>query len=162
MTEDAGRLAAVAERPFVAQRTEHAEEQSEGSRVPIASPRDIVDARQKGRVLAQEMGCTSTQATLVATVISELARNILLYAGHGEMFLQTAAKESMTGIKITARDEGPGIQNIGKAMMNGYSTSGGLGLGLSGVKQIADSFHITSKPGSGVDVELIMWLVRRP
>ncbi len=161
MTEDAGRIVAVAERPFVAQRTAQSAEIAETITVVIACPRDIVEARQKGRVMAQELGCTSTQATLVATVISELARNILLYAGQGEMLLQLAAKESMCGIRIIARDKGPGIQNIAKAMMNGFSTSGGLGLGLSGVKQIADSFHISSKPGQGVDVELVMWLVRK-
>ena len=129
--------------------------------IGIESPRDIVDARQKGRVMAQEMGCSSTQATLVATVISELARNIILYAGHGEINLKNITKDSRSGLQIIASDNGPGIQNIPRAMMNGFSTSGGLGLGLSGVKQIADSFHITSEPGRGVRVEIIIWLVRK-
>lgn len=133
----------------------------EATTVKIESPRDIVDARQKGRVMAQEMGCSSTQATLVATVISELARNIILYAGTGEMNLKNISKDTRSGLKIIATDEGPGIQNIARAMMNGFSTSGGLGLGLSGVKQIADSFQITSEPGHGVRVELIIWLTRK-
>lgn len=129
--------------------------------ITIESPRDIVDARQKGRVMAQEMGCSSTQATLVATVISELARNIILYAGCGEMKLKNITRDSRSGLQIVASDDGPGIPNISRAMMNGFSTSGGLGLGLSGVKQIADSFHIASEPGHGVRVELTIWLVRK-
>lgn len=133
----------------------------EATSINIESPRDIVDARQKGRVMAQEMGCTSTQATLVATVISELARNIILYAGRGEMMLSSITRDSRSGLQIVARDDGPGIPNIARAMMNGFSTSGGLGLGLSGVKQIADSFQIKSEPGHGVRIELIIWLVRK-
>lgn len=127
--------------------------------VKISSARDIVEARQRGRILAHEIGATSTQATLVATVISELARNIILYAGDGEISLRRKDKGAVSGIQIIATDDGPGIESIPKAMMTGFSTSGGLGLGLPGVKRIADSFHITSNPGEGVRVELIMWLV---
>lgn len=130
------------------------------ARIKIETPLDIVDARQKGRVMAQEMNCSSTQATLVATAISELARNIILYAGVGEMILRRITKDSRSGLQIIASDNGPGIPNIARAMMNGFSTSGGLGLGLSGVKHIADSFHIKSEPGHGVQIDLIIWLVR--
>ncbi|MDO9518787.1 MAG: ATP-binding protein [Pseudohongiella sp.] len=131
-----------------------------GKQVKIAFARDIVDARQKGRILAQEIGASSTQATLVATVISELARNIILYAGSGDIYVKKAHSEKTTGIEIVAVDRGPGIENISRAMMNGFSTSGGLGLGLSGVKQIADSFQISSELNQGVRVEVIMWLVK--
>lgn len=132
-----------------------------GKVIKIATARDIVEARQRGRILAQEMGATSTQATLVATVISELARNIILYASSGTITMTRKDKDLVSGIQITALDKGPGITNISKALMNGYSTSGGLGLGLPGVKQIADAFKISSEPGEGVRVEVVMWLVSR-
>lgn len=127
----------------------------------ISSPQDIVNARQQGRIMTQELGCTSTQATLVATAISELARNIILYADHGEISLQKVENDTRIGLQIIALDEGPGIPNIARAMMNGFSTSGGLGLGLSGLKHIADSFDIDSKPGQGVRVKMRMWLTEK-
>lgn len=127
----------------------------------ISGPQDIVNARQQGRILTQELGCSSTQATLVATAISELARNIILYADHGEISLEKIENDSRVGLQIIAMDEGPGIPNIARAMMNGFSTSGGLGLGLSGLKHIADSFDIDSKPGQGVRVEMRMWLTEK-
>ncbi|MDP2140745.1 MAG: ATP-binding protein [Gammaproteobacteria bacterium] len=158
--EHAGYLS-IAENNFVPQRSIEIDDSDDATTIKIATPLDIVETRQKGRVMAQELGCSSTQATLVATVISELARNIILYAGHGELTLQSIHKDSRSGIQIIATDTGPGIQNIARAMMNGFSTSGGLGLGLSGVKQIADSFIIRSTPGHGVRVEVIMWLSRK-
>lgn len=161
MREESVGYLSHAENNFVASREMDIENFEAATTINIESPRDIVDARQKGRVMAQELGCSSTQATLVATVISELARNIILYAGRGEMILKNITKDSRSGLQIIASDDGPGIQNISRAMMNGFSTSGGLGLGLSGVKQIADSFHIASEPGHGVRVELVIWLVRK-
>lgn len=129
--------------------------------ISISGPQDIVSARQQGRILTQELGCSSTQATLVATAISELARNIILYADHGEIILQRIENDTKFGLQIVAIDEGPGIPNIARAMMNGFSTSGGLGLGLPGLKHIADSFDIDSKPGQGVRVAMRMWLVEK-
>ncbi|MEX0739685.1 MAG: ATP-binding protein [Pseudohongiella sp.] len=126
--------------------------------IRISGPQDIVEARQKGRIMTQEIGCTPTQSTLVATAISELARNIILYAEHGEITLVKIAGDGKVGLQIIATDKGPGIQNIARAMINGFSTSGGLGLGLPSLKQIADSFTITSKPGQGVRVDMLMWL----
>lgn len=128
------------------------------TRIPIKSVEDIVSARQKGRVIAQEIGFSMTQATLIATVISELARNIVLYAETGEITLGKAKKDTMVGFSLVAEDQGPGIPNVEHAMMSGYSSSGGLGLGLPGVSQLVDEFDIQSEPGEGTKVSVIMWL----
>lgn len=111
--------------------------------VPITSARDLVDARQKGRALAGALGFSTAQATLIAAVISELARNIVEYAGRGEIILHP---DGDAGMIISARDQGPGIPDLQAAFRSGYSTSGGLGLGLPGVRRIADRFEIESGP----------------
>lgn len=126
--------------------------------VEINSVDDIVTARQEGRSLAKSLGFSSTEATLIATAISELARNILLYARTGEIVLSKVINGQRIGIIIIGKDEGPGILNLVHAMMSGYSTSGGLGLGLPGVKKIMDSFDIVSEHGLGTTVTTIMWL----
>jgi serine/threonine-protein kinase RsbT len=129
------------------------------ARVSIKGVEDIVEARQKGRALAQELGFSMTQSTLVATAISELARNIVLYANkQGEIVLSRVSTESHVGLIITATDKGPGIANIQHALMSGYSSSGGLGLGLPGVRQMVDEFDIKSRPGEGTQVTALMWL----
>ena len=97
--------------------------------VAILSEADIVTARQQGRTLAARLGFSLTEATLVATVISELARNILMYAGSGTIVLQTIDDRTPRGILIVASDHGPGIADVRLALSGGYSTSGGLGLG---------------------------------
>ncbi len=127
-------------------------------RIKIKSVEDIVIARQEGRALAKSMGFSATEATLIATAISELARNIVLYAKSGEIILSRAVADQKTGIVIVGKDEGPGISNLLHAMMSGYSTSGGLGLGLPGVKKIMDSFDISSEHGQGTTVTTLMWL----
>lgn len=109
--------------------------------VPIDSAKDLVVARQHGRELAGTLGFSSTQATLIAAVISELARNIVEYAGRGEIVLRT---DGNSGMIISARDSGPGIADMQAALRSGFSTSGGLGLGLPGVRRIADRFEIDS------------------
>lgn len=128
------------------------------TKVTIKGVEDIVDARQKGRALAQELGFSMTQSTLIATAISELARNIVLYAKTGEIILARVTNDSHRGIIITAADKGPGIANIQHALMSGYSSSGGLGLGLPGVRQMVDEFDIKSRPGEGTQVTALMWL----
>lgn len=128
------------------------------SRIDIEEVQDIVRARQEGRELAANLGFSGSQATLVATAISELARNIVLYAGRGRLELSLAPSDGdCPGLVITCVDDGPGIGNIEHAMMSGYSTSGGLGLGLPGVRQIVDEFTIKSEPGKGTWIECIMW-----
>ncbi|MGH8198251.1 MAG: ATP-binding protein [Steroidobacteraceae bacterium] len=106
-----------------------------------------MDARQKGRALAGELGFSTAQATLIAAVISELARNIIEYAGRGEIVLRP---DGAAGMIVSASDNGPGITDLQAALRSGYSTSGGLGLGLPGVRRIADSFEIESGPGGTV------------
>jgi len=125
--------------------------------VPIASDLDIVTARQRGRTLASERGYSVSDATLIATAISELARNIVLYARRGEIVLASANGGMTPGIIIVARDEGPGIADVSKAIVDGYSTSGGLGLGLSGVRRLMDEFEISSEPGKGTTVTIMLW-----
>jgi len=127
-------------------------------RITIETVEDIVIARQEGRALANSLGFSATDATLIATAISELARNIVLYAKTGEIMLSTTVQGERTGLVIIGKDNGPGIANLVHAMMNGYSTSGGLGLGLPGVKKIMDSFDISSEQGQGTVVTTIMWL----
>lgn len=158
MKEETVRYLPIPDRSQVVTSIQAAQGATETGSIRISSPQDIVEARQKGRIITQELGCSPTQATLVATAISELARNIILYAEYGEISLTRIERDNKTGLQIIATDNGPGIPNIARAMMNGFSTSGGLGLGLPGLKQIADSFRISSTPGQGVRVELLMWL----
>jgi len=116
--------------------------------VAIASSDDVVIARQKGRALAMEIGFTASEATLIAAAISELARNIVRYAGAGEMLLRDDGNGMLL---MVARDQGPGIPDVQAALRVGFSTSGGLGMGLPGVRRIADMFEIVSN-GSGTTV----------
>lgn len=126
--------------------------------VPIQSDVDIVAARQKGRALAAKIGFSSTDVTLIATAISELARNIVFYAKRGEIILRSIENPRTAGMMIIGRDEGPGIRNVGDALRDGYSTSGGLGLGLPGVKRLMDEFEIDSEVGRGTTVSVKKWL----
>ena len=118
---------------------------------------DVVLARQKGRELASELGFTLTDSTLIATSISELARNIVLYAKHGEILIKNSLVGDKICIVVVARDKGPGIVNIAQAMQDGFSTSGGLGLGLPGVKRLMDEFNLVSDANSGTTVTIKKW-----
>ena len=126
-------------------------------RVEIKADQDIVIARQKGRVLASELGFSSGDATLIATAISELARNIVSYARTGEIKLKGIHGSSRIGILVIAADDGPGIMDIRQALRDGFSTSGSLGLGLPGVRRLMDEFEITSQPGKGTMVTVKKW-----
>ena len=130
---------------------------SEEIKVPIESDSDIVTARKKGRELANVLGFTSTELTLIATAISELARNIILYANNGEIILRVTEDTLRHGIEVVARDEGPGIPDIQRALEEGFSTSRSLGLGLSGVKRLMDEFDIVSAVGKGTTVTVRKW-----
>ena len=125
--------------------------------VVVASDPDIVAARQRGRAMAQQLGFRATDATLIATAISELARNILLYARSGEIVISAIERGERRGLEVTARDEGPGITSVALAMQDGYSTSGRLGLGLPGVRRLMDEFDIRSDPGRGTMVTVKKW-----
>jgi serine/threonine-protein kinase RsbT len=124
----------------------------------IRSDRDILLARQKGRAMGMLAGFVSTDLTLIATAISELARNILLYARVGEVELHLIQEDKRIGMVIIAHDQGPGIHDVERAMLDGFSTSGGLGLGLPGVKRLMDSFELISAPGRGTTVQIAKWL----
>jgi serine/threonine-protein kinase RsbT len=126
-------------------------------RVAINSDQDIVLARQKGRAMAAELGFSSGDATLIATAISELARNIVSYAGRGEITLKNVQGSSRVGILVVAEDDGPGIPDIRQALRDGFSTSGSLGLGLPGVRRLMDEFEIASQPGQGTTVAVKKW-----
>jgi serine/threonine-protein kinase RsbT len=126
-------------------------------RVAINSDQDIVTARQKGRALAIELGFSTGDATLIATSISELARNIVSYARTGEITLKIIHASIRQGISIIAYDSGPGIRDIRQAMRDGFSTSGSLGLGLPGVRRLMDEFEITSEAGQGTIVTVKKW-----
>ncbi len=126
-------------------------------RVAIASDQDIVLARQKGRTLAFKLGFSSSDSTLVATAISELARNILTYARTGEITVKLIRSSVRLGIMVVASDTGPGITDVRQAVKDGFSTSGSLGLGLPGVRRLMDEFMIESELGHGTRVTVKKW-----
>lgn len=123
----------------------------------INSDQDIILARQRGRALATEMGFVATDATLIATAISELARNIVSYARSGEITLKIVNGSNREGLSIIASDSGPGIRDVHQAMRDGFSTSGSLGMGLPGVRRLMDEFEIVSTPGQGTTVAVKKW-----
>jgi serine/threonine-protein kinase RsbT len=125
--------------------------------VAIKSERDIVVARQKGRTMATDLGFSVGNATLIATAISELARNIISYAGTGEISMEVVRNSDRTGILIIASDRGPGIPDLPLALRDGFSTSGSLGIGLPGARRLMDEFAIDSEPGRGTIVTVTKW-----
>ena len=125
--------------------------------VAINSDADIVTARQQGRSLAKELGFSTSDQALIATAISEVARNIVQYAKRGEIILSVAHENGKQGIAVVARDDGPGISNIELALQDGYSTTRSLGLGLPGAKRLTDEFEIVSEPGKGTTVRMKKW-----
>lgn len=128
-----------------------------GGRVAIATLADIVIARQRGRKASEGCGFSGADCTIVATIVSELARNIILYAKKGEIIIVNTEHDGRSGITIIGRDAGPGITNVERALLGGYSTSGGLGLGLYGVKRISDEFEIETGAGQGTVVTAKKW-----
>ncbi|WP_058305774.1 anti-sigma regulatory factor [Gracilibacillus massiliensis] len=128
------------------------------SQVQINKEWDIVGARQMGRELAKEIGFGTVDQARIATAISELARNIYLYAEKGAVTFEIEEDLNKKGLKIVASDQGPGIADLSKVMEDGYSTSGGLGAGLPGVKRLMDYFDIVSEPESGTTITTIKWV----
>jgi serine/threonine-protein kinase RsbT len=126
-------------------------------RVPILSDADIVVARRCGRELASELGFSSTDLVLITTAISELARNIVLYAQSGVIVLRTILDHGTPGILVAAVDQGPGIADVELAVRDGFSTSGNLGLGLPGVRRLMDEMQIRSEVGKGTTVTVCKW-----
>lgn len=126
-------------------------------RIPIRSEVDILVARQQGRQMAADLDFAITDQVATATAISELSRNIVEYAKAGEVVLSLIAKGDRRGIMIVARDDGPGIPDVERVLQGGYSTSGGLGLGVSGTRRLMDEFEIASVVGKGTIVTARKW-----
>jgi serine/threonine-protein kinase RsbT len=128
------------------------------SRIAIESDADVVTARQRARELAGELELSSTDQTLLATAISEVARNITAYATRGEVTLKIVRDgNGRAGIEVLAIDKGPGIADIERALQDGFTTGGGLGLGLPGARRLVDEFEIESAPQQGTTVRLVKW-----
>ena len=118
---------------------------------------DVVLARQRGREMAAEAGISGSDLTVVATAISEIARNIIAYGERGRIVLKIATNGRRRGVVVIASDEGPGIPDIETAMRDGFSTGKSLGFGLPGARRLMDDFEIVSAPGEGVTVTMTKW-----
>ena len=128
--------------------------------IPIRSDADIVAARQAGRELASRLGFSPTELTLIATAVSEVARNIVRFADVGQIVVELL-EQPRRGVQVTARDSGPGIPDVGEALRDGYSTYNGLGLGLPGARRLMDEFAIVSEIGRGTTVTMTKWCGQR-
>jgi serine/threonine-protein kinase RsbT len=128
--------------------------------VTIRMDGDIVDARRAMRELAAPLGFSSAELAMMATAVSELARNILVYAETGEIEISPLEQAHRRGIQVEARDEGPGIADVQLALSDGYSTANSLGLGLPGARRLMDEFEIESQLGVGTVVTLRKWSSR--
>jgi len=131
---------------------------NEQVRVRILSSADIVAARQEGRALASRVGFSSSNLTVIATAISEIARNIVEYAKEGEVLIALVEDGDRRGVEIVAADEGPGIPDISVVMRDGFTTGRGLGIGLPGARRLMDEFEIASAVGKGTTVRMRKWL----
>lgn len=118
---------------------------------------DIVLACQKGRALAAQMGLSGNDQVSVVIAVSEIAQNILRYAKHGKIVLKPVEQNQKQGIEVVAEDKGPGIADIDLVLQDGYSTGGGLGLGLSGAKRLMDEFEISTQVGEGTTITIRKW-----
>jgi serine/threonine-protein kinase RsbT len=127
------------------------------ARVAIQRDADIVAARQQGRELAMKAGVTGSGLTMVATAISEVARNILVYAERGEILLSVEEAAGRRCLKVVARDDGPGIADVELAMRDGFSTGKSLGLGLPGARRLMDELSVSSELGRGTEVTMRKW-----
>ena len=115
--------------------------------IAINSNRDIVMARNTGREMARTLGFSSTDQTRLATAISELTRNVCQYAGSGVCIITDTSGPDMVRLRVVVEDQGPGIADLAAAQTAGFSTGGGLGLGLPGAERLVDTFEIDSAPG---------------
>jgi serine/threonine-protein kinase RsbT len=129
-------------------------------RIAIESDADVVTARQRARALAVGLDMPSTDQTLLATAISEIARNIVVHCGQGEIVLEPFEDASRYGLIVTATDQGPGIRDVDAALRDDYSGRGGLGLGLPGARRLMDEFEVVSDPDTGTTVTMRKWRYR--
>jgi serine/threonine-protein kinase RsbT len=126
--------------------------------VDVNNSDDIVAARQAGHELARQLGFSLTDVTMIATAISEIARNITSYAGRGEVRVGLQYRDGRQALVVRAEDDGPGIVDIERALEDGYSTGRGLGLGLPGARRLMDRLIVESAPGKGTVVEMWKWI----
>jgi RNA polymerase sigma factor (sigma-70 family) len=133
---------------------------SEEVRVATSRDSDVVAARQRGREIAAKTGFSATDCTIIATAISEIARNIVKFARHGEVVIDVVHGAGRSGVKVVARDVGPGIPDVTQALQEGYTTYQGLGLGLPGCRRLMDEFDIVSEVGKGTTVIMTKWNLR--
>jgi serine/threonine-protein kinase RsbT len=129
---------------------------SSGSQ-PIRIEQDVVLARQTARKLATECGMRLIDLTKLVTAVSELARNTMVYGGGGDMDWQILDQDVRVGLRLTFRDEGPGIPDIKLAMTDGWTSGGGLGLGLTGAKRLVEEFELDTAPGKGTRITITRW-----
>src|SRR5687768_11013244 len=129
-------------------------------RVPINADADLVAARAAGRAMAEQLGFPRPDPTLIATAISEVARNIVVHVGRGEIVLRPFQDADRYGLVVIARDEGPGIRDVEAALRDDYSGRGGLGLGLPGARRLMDDFQVRSSADTGTTVTMQKWRFR--
>jgi serine/threonine-protein kinase RsbT len=126
----------------------------------IATDEDLLPARAHGRALALELGFSRTDATLIATAISEIARNIVVHVGSGEITMTPVQEEGRYGLVVVASDSGPGILDVESALAHGYASRGGLGLGLPGARRLMDDFVVETERGNGTTIRMTKWRLR--
>ena len=126
-------------------------------RIPIRTDADVVTARRQGRELAAQAGFSATELTIIATAISEIARNIVMFAERGEVLVGLVGENRRQGVTVVARDAGPGIPDLEQAVRDGYSGYGGMGLGLPGSRRLMDEFEISSEVDKGTTVTMTKW-----
>lgn len=124
----------------------------------VSSDKDVVEIREYAREIAEKIGFSNNDRTLIATAVSEISRNILEYARIGEISIKPLHFDFQKGILIIAQDEGPGIADISLALEDGYSSGRGMGVGLPGTKRIMDEFTIESEPGTGTKITMYKWV----
>jgi serine/threonine-protein kinase RsbT len=129
---------------------------SSGSQ-PIRIEQDVVLARQAARKLAQDCGMRLIDLTKLVTAVSELARNTMVYGGGGDMDWEIVDEGVRVGLRLTFRDEGPGIPDLKLALTDGWTSGGGLGLGLTGARRLVDDFELDTAPGAGTRVMICKW-----
>jgi serine/threonine-protein kinase RsbT len=125
--------------------------------VPVRSQDDVVHVRQKVRAEASALGFSLVDLTKLVTAASELARNTLVHGGGGEVRITRVENGAHRGLRLTFADEGPGIEDLDRALTDGFTTGGGLGLGLGGARRLVNEFGIESGPGEGTRVTVVKW-----
>lgn len=125
--------------------------------IALRTSANIIDVRRSVRIRAAEEGFSLVDQTKLVTAASELARNAIVHGGGGEAVIETLNEENRVGLRLTFIDHGPGITDVNLALQDGYTTVGGLGLGLGGARRLSNEFYIVSRPGEGTTVRITRW-----